>query len=233
MCLSAFLNADKTHAHERNLKGGRMSLGLAGLRLIASHVSTLTILCVCRVAGSKHPDAPVILDHFMGCAARPDLDDLDPSVDNLEKLCEMGRRHANCYAKLGPLDHFSSSEAPPFLDMLPVVSRLLDAFGPARCMWESDSGGPGCPLVVQKDLGYDMSSAYEGSISLITEHCRLSEAEVHLVLGGTAVRVFMSFLLFSDQICVFFQRSFGRTATQACRNDALYQIGGIAVPCGA
>jgi hypothetical protein len=174
MCLSAFLNADKTHAHERNLKGGRMSLGLAGLRLIASHVSTLTIQCVCRVAGSKHPDAPVILDHFMGCAARPDLDDLDPSVDNLEKLCEMGRRHANCYAKLGPLDHFSSSEAPPFLDMLPVVSRLLDAFGPARCMWESDSGGPGCPLVVQKDLGYDMSSAYEGSISLITEHCRLS-----------------------------------------------------------
>ena len=51
---------------------------------------------------AKHPTAPVILDHFMGCA-RADL----AGPEELDLLCELGRRHPHCYAKIGPLDHFS------------------------------------------------------------------------------------------------------------------------------
>lgn len=139
----------------------------------------------------KHPRAPVILDHFMGCVGRPDLaSEADPH-ENLERLCEMGRRHLNCYAKLGPLDHFSTIQA-PFLDMIPYVSKVIQAFGPERCMWESDCGGPGCPLVALSDMHYDMSDEYASSIELVSKHCSswLSEDEIDMVLGGTAETLF-------------------------------------------
>ena len=136
---------------------------------------------------TKHPNAPVILDHFMGCA-RADV--VGPG--DVDLFCDLGRRHANCFAKLGPLDHFAAESQPPYLSMLPLLRRVIEAFGPGRCMWESDSGGPGCPLVEQNGLGYDMSGEYGGSLSLITEGCAdfLSEEGVGMILGRTAEGIF-------------------------------------------
>ena len=68
---------------------------------------------------------PVILDHFMGCA-RPDL----AGPKELDLLCELGRRHPHCYAKIGPLDHFSErcDPRPPCLCL-----RMREGSGVAYC----------------------------------------------------------------------------------------------------
>ena len=41
-------------------------------------------------------------------------------------------------------------KAPPYLDLVPLIRRIVNAFGPKRCMWESD-----CPFQVVKDRYVD------------------------------------------------------------------------------
>ena len=43
--------------------------------------------------------------------------------------------------KLGPFQALGDGQA-PYLDLLPLIERVVNAFGPERVMWESDSGGP-------------------------------------------------------------------------------------------
>ena len=64
--------------------------------------------------------------------------------EDLEALLAIGRRHANVYCKLGPLDAFSQQQQqqqqPAYDDLLPYLRQVVTAFGADRCMWESDSG---------------------------------------------------------------------------------------------
>ena len=47
-------------------------------------------------------------------------------------------------------------------------------------------------MVVEHSIHYDMSEQYAGTIELLSEHCSswLTQAEIDLILGGTAETLF-------------------------------------------
>ena len=70
----------------------------------------------------------------------------------------------------------------PFHDLLPMIQRVVDAFGPDRCMWESDSGGP----IEMKDPMRD----FVASSDLIRNADFLSASDADWILCGTASAFF-------------------------------------------
>ena len=84
--------------------------------------------------------------------------------------------------KIGPLQALCSRRA-PYLDTLPLIQRVVEAYGADRCMWESDSGGP---ITMQ-----DPMTDYPAAVALIRDHASfLSPAEKEAVLWGTAESFF-------------------------------------------
>ena len=122
---------------------------------------------------ARHGDAPVILDHLarLGPATGATAEDVDA-------LCALAR-HPRTMVKLSAFGALSQ-DGPPYLDMLPLVRRVLDAYGPERCMWASDS-----PLQTAPP------HSYETSVGLLAEHADfLSAGDLAQLLHGTAERVF-------------------------------------------
>ena len=76
-----------------------------------------------------------------------------------------------------------SEQEPPYLDLLPLLHRVIDAFGPERCMWETDVGGP----VPMSEPVED----YAATVDLVLEHADfLSDGDREWVLYRTAESVF-------------------------------------------
>ena len=95
-------------------------------------------------------------------------------------LCRLAR-HREVTVKLGPF-HVLSEQQPPYLDLLPLLRRVIDAFGPDRCMWETDVGGP-VPMS-------DPEGVYAASVELVLENVDfLSDGDREYVLYRTAERV--------------------------------------------
>ena len=68
----------------------------------------------------------------------------------------------------------------PYTDLLPMIRRLLDAFGPERLMWASD-----CPYQVQGE------HTYAASVELIEKHLDFLSAEDRArILRDTAAGFF-------------------------------------------
>jgi predicted TIM-barrel fold metal-dependent hydrolase len=80
----------------------------------------------------KHPKTPVVIDHF----ARIGIDGQVRGRD-LDNLCALAR-HKGVRVKLSAFYALGRKKA-PYTDLAPMIRRLLDAFGPARLMWASDS----------------------------------------------------------------------------------------------
>ncbi|MBT4499489.1 MAG: amidohydrolase family protein [Gemmatimonadetes bacterium] len=128
---------------------------------------------------ARYPDAPVILDHVCGVRIR---DGLFPETE-LQALCRMAR-HRRVMVKLGPFQALGDGRA-PYLDLLPLIERIVDAFGPERCMWESDSGGP----VVMQNPHRD----YQAAIDLILDRADfLSAGDKEQILAKTAADFFFA-----------------------------------------
>ena len=73
------------------------------------------------------------------------------------------------------------SRNPPHHDLVPLIERVVDAFGPERVMWGSDS-----PYHVQDET-------YEDSIKLVRDKLDfLSASDRENILCKTAERVFFS-----------------------------------------
>ena len=126
----------------------------------------------------RFPDTPVILDHGGGVRVR---DGAFPE-EQMQTLCRLAR-HPRMMVKLGPLHGIGEDQA-PFHDLLPMIQRVVDTFGPDRCMWESDSGGP----IEMKDPQRD----FVASIDLIREADFLSPSDRDRILGGTANAFFFN-----------------------------------------
>ncbi len=127
----------------------------------------------------KFPDTPVILDHVCGVRIKDGVLD----EEGLKRVCAMAR-HPRVMVKLGPFHGFSETGA-PFLDLLPMIEPIIEAFGPQRCMWESDSGGP----LQMQDPHFD----YPASIALIEEHAAfLSAGDKDYILRKTAEDFFFN-----------------------------------------
>ncbi len=126
----------------------------------------------------KYPDTPVILDHAGGIRVRNGV----LPEDQLQVLRQLAANERTMI-KIGPV-HGLGEDTNPFRDVLPLIERIVDAFGPQRCMWESDSGGP----VMMEDPPWDMAA----SINLIQEAKFLSQEDKDWILSETAEGFFFN-----------------------------------------
>jgi predicted TIM-barrel fold metal-dependent hydrolase len=93
----------------------------------------------------EYPDTPVIIDHL----ARIGADGMIRAED-VDRLCAMAR-HKKVMVKIGAFYALGKKQA-PYDDLAPMIKRVVTAFGPERCMWESD-----CPFQVQGQHTYQSS----------------------------------------------------------------------------
>lgn len=107
----------------------------------------------------RFPDTPVILDHLARIRAGSETFAAD--TEALMRLADRPR----VFVKVGAF-YALSAAGPPYLDMLPLIERVVSAFGAERCMWESD-----CPYQVQSPHTYD------ASVALIRDHADFLSAE--------------------------------------------------------
>jgi predicted TIM-barrel fold metal-dependent hydrolase len=97
-----------------------------------------------RMCGD-HSDAPVIIDHLCRVGAGGEIRDKD-----VDALCAMAK-HKKVMVKVGAF-YALGKKKPPYDDLAPLVRKVVKAFGPERCMWESDS-----PFQVQGEHTYAAS----------------------------------------------------------------------------
>jgi len=127
-----------------------------------------------RMCGD-HPDTNVVIDHF----ARVGIDGTLPEK-HVASLCQLAR-HRNTYVKVSAY-YALGKKQPPYDDLVPMIRRVYDSFGPARLMWASD-----CPY----QLGG--KNTYKASIDLIkTRIDFLSADDRQWLLRKTAEQVFFS-----------------------------------------
>ncbi|MBW8884804.1 MAG: amidohydrolase [Planctomycetia bacterium] len=123
----------------------------------------------------RHPNTPVVIDHF----ARVGVDGTIRDAD-IAALCDLAR-HKRVSVKLSAYYALGKKE-PPYEDLLPLIRRVLDAFGVERCMWASDA-----PYQVQPP------HTYAASIGLIRDRMGgLSAGDKEWLLAKTAERVFFA-----------------------------------------
>lgn len=121
----------------------------------------------------KFPETPVVIDHF----ARIGVDGTIHEKD-LKQLCELANQKQvsvkiSAYYALG-------KKEPPHLELVPMIRRLLDAYGPHRLMWASDS-----PYQL---VG---KNTYKASIELIRDRIDfLSDSDREWLLKKTAEKVY-------------------------------------------
>jgi predicted TIM-barrel fold metal-dependent hydrolase len=121
----------------------------------------------------RHPSTPVVIDHFARVGVEGTIRESD-----LAALCNLSK-HKKVAVKLSAYYALGKKE-PPYEDLLPMVRRVLDAFGPERCMWASDA-----PYQVQPP------HTYVASIALIRDRLTwLSAGDKEWLLRKTAERVF-------------------------------------------
>lgn len=123
---------------------------------------------------AKYPYTPVIIDHLarIGAKGAPITD------EQVDELCGLAK-HKNIQVKVGAF-YALGAAVPPYTDLLPMIERVVHAYGPDRCMWESD-----CPFQVQEPHNYD------DSVALIRDHADfLSASDKEKILVTTAEKFF-------------------------------------------
>jgi predicted TIM-barrel fold metal-dependent hydrolase len=127
---------------------------------------------VARMCG-RFPETRVIIDHLgrIGGGADGAIHDADA-----EALCALAR-HANVFVKVGAF-YALGKKTPPYLDLGPLIRRVVRAFGARRCLWESD-----CPFQVVKHR-------YTDSLALVRDHLDfLSKDDRDWLLSRTAEQI--------------------------------------------
>ena len=123
----------------------------------------------------KFPETPVVIDHIARIKA-----DSKNRDEEVKELCNLAR-HKLTMVKISAFYALSKGQ-PLYLDLAPVIRRLLEAYGPERLMWATD-----CPFQVQN------GHTYLDSIALIRDRLDfLSDSARQWLLGKTAERVFFS-----------------------------------------
>jgi len=80
----------------------------------------------------KHPDTPVVVDHCGRVGADGQIRDAD-----VKALCKLAR-HEHAHVKVSAFYALGKKER-PYDDLIPMIRRLVEGFGPKRLMWGSDS----------------------------------------------------------------------------------------------
>ena len=123
----------------------------------------------------KHPETPVVIDHFARIGVDGEIRDSDVTA-----LCRLAK-WKNTYVKVSAFYALGKKKA-PYDDLIPMIRRVLDAFGPERLMWASD--GP-----FQVVDGHQ----YGPSIDLIRSRIEfLSPSDRDWLLRKTAEKVYFA-----------------------------------------
>ncbi len=123
----------------------------------------------------RFADTPVVIDHF----ARIGVDGTIGEGD-LKNLCRLAR-HKHTHVKISAY-YALGKKKPPYLDLAGMIRRVLDAFGPERTMWASDS-----------PYQLDGENTYRASISLVRDKLDfLSDGDRQWLLRKTAEKVYFS-----------------------------------------
>jgi predicted TIM-barrel fold metal-dependent hydrolase len=123
----------------------------------------------------KFPRTPVVIDHF----ARIGIDG-EIHGEDVDNLCGLAR-NKGVRVKVSAFYALGKKKA-PYLDLAPMIRRLLDAFGPDRLMWASD-----CPFQVLE------GHRYQDSIDLIRRRVDfLTATDRDWLLRRTAEKTFFS-----------------------------------------
>ncbi len=126
-------------------------------------------------ACQKFPDTTVIIDHLCRIGADGTIRDAD-----VDALCAMAR-HKKVMVKVGAFYALGKKE-PPHTDLAPLIKKVVQAFGPQRCTWESDS-----PFQVQGP------HTYKASIDLVRQRLDfLSADDKEWLLRKTAEKFFFA-----------------------------------------
>lgn len=143
-----------------------------------------TGLAVCALVGPpflpavrqfcrQFPQTAVVLDHLARIGADGQIRNED-----VDLLCGLAS-HRQIYVKVSAF-YALGAKKPPYLDLAPLIRRVVEAFGPQRLMWGSDS--PFQTLAPH---------SYRDSIELLQSRLDfLSAAERRCLLGDTAARLF-------------------------------------------
>ncbi len=120
----------------------------------------------------RFPDSPVLIDHLGRIGASGTI-----IPEEVEALCGLAV-HPKVLVKVGAF-YALGRKNPPYLDLAPLIRRVVQAFGPERCLWESD-----CPFQVVRD-------SYDDSIGLIRDRLDfLTPDQKDWILWRTAERTF-------------------------------------------
>jgi predicted TIM-barrel fold metal-dependent hydrolase len=121
----------------------------------------------------RFPDTPVVIDHFARIGVDGEIRDAD-----VDALCALAK-HKHTTVKISAY-YALGKKQPPYLDLVPMIGRMLDAFGVERCMWASDS-----PYQI------DGEHTYAASIELVRDRLDgLSDGDREWLLRKTAEKVF-------------------------------------------
>ncbi len=126
----------------------------------------------------RFPQTRLIIDHLGRIGVGPDGAIRDADV---QSLCDLAR-HANIFVKVGAF-YALGKKTPPYLDLAPLIKRVVSAFGARRCLWESD-----CPFQVVKDRYEDSIALVRDRLDFLTRDDRdwlLARTAEHLFFGPT------------------------------------------------
>lgn len=125
-------------------------------------------------ACSRYPGTTVVIDHLGRVGASGAVRDAD-----VQALCALAR-HPKLYVKVGAF-YALGQKTPPYLDLAPLIRAVVRAFGPERCMWESD-----CPFQV-------VDHTYKDSLDLVRGRLVfLSPADREWLLRKTAEKIYFA-----------------------------------------
>lgn len=122
---------------------------------------------------SKYPYTPVVIDHFARIGYDGEIRDAE-----IKALCDLSR-HKHVSVKISAY-YALGKKKPPHDELIPMIKRLIEAYGVQRLMWASD-----CP--------YQLSppNAYASSISLVRDRLDfISDDDRQWLLRKTAEKVF-------------------------------------------
>lgn len=121
----------------------------------------------------KSPDTRVVIDHFARIGMAGPIDEAE-----LKALADLAK-HKHVHVKISAY-YALGAKQPPHTELIPMIQRLIAAYGVERLMWGSDS-----PYQIVEP------NTYADSVKLITEHCDfLSSNDRDQLLRGTAEKVF-------------------------------------------
>lgn len=119
----------------------------------------------------QYPKTKVIIDHLGRIGVDGTIRDAD-----VDALCALAV-HPSVFVKVSAF-YALGKKTPPYLDLAPMIRRVVASFGAKRCMWGSD-----CPFQV-------VSQRYEDSIALVRDRLDfLSKDDRDWLLFKTAERV--------------------------------------------